>query len=121
MLEGWTAPPAKGWRRVVAGRADAGPPVPWPDTGRSACGRGWLRFPRPFRKFPTVADGTALDEGSDVTDTSARVLVADDQPDVVAALRLLLRSAGYDVQAAGSVTDVHARLADGGFDAVLMD
>jgi sigma-B regulation protein RsbU (phosphoserine phosphatase) len=49
------------------------------------------------------------------------VLVADDQPDVVAALRLLLRSAGFDAQGAGSVEDVRAQVAARDFDAVLMD
>ena len=49
------------------------------------------------------------------------VLVADDQPDVIAALRLLLRTAGFDTQGAASVEDVRARLAAHDFDAVLMD
>jgi sigma-B regulation protein RsbU (phosphoserine phosphatase) len=49
------------------------------------------------------------------------VLVADDQPDVIAALRLLLRTAGFDAQGAGSVEDVRTHLAARDFDAVLMD
>src|SRR6185436_2139715 len=49
------------------------------------------------------------------------VLVADDQPDVIAALRLLLRTAGFDSQGAGSVEDVRTHLAARDFDAVLMD
>jgi sigma-B regulation protein RsbU (phosphoserine phosphatase) len=49
------------------------------------------------------------------------VLVADDQPDVIAALRLLLRGAGFDTQGAASVDDVRTRLAAHDFDAVLMD
>jgi phosphoserine phosphatase RsbU/P len=49
------------------------------------------------------------------------VLVADDQPDVVAALRLLLRSAGFDAQGASSVQEVRAQVASREFDAVLMD
>ena len=43
------------------------------------------------------------------------VLVADDQPDVIAALRLLLRGAGFDTQGATSgaegldlISDIHA-------------
>ena len=34
---------------------------------------------------------------------SPTVLVADDQPDVIAALRLLLRTAGFDATGAASV------------------
>ena len=49
------------------------------------------------------------------------VLVADDQPDVIAALRLLLRGAGFDTQGAASVEDVRTHLAAHDFDAVLMD
>jgi sigma-B regulation protein RsbU (phosphoserine phosphatase) len=49
------------------------------------------------------------------------VLVADDQPDVIAALRLLLRTAGFDSQGAGSVEDVRTHVAARDFDAVLMD
>jgi len=49
------------------------------------------------------------------------VLVADDQPDVIAALRLLLRSAGFDTQGASSVDEVRAQLAVREYDAVVMD
>ena len=56
-----------------------------------------------------------------MADMPRPVLVADDQPDVIAALRLLLRSAGFDTQGASSVDEVRAQLADGEYDAVLMD
>jgi sigma-B regulation protein RsbU (phosphoserine phosphatase) len=56
-----------------------------------------------------------------MSDTTPTVLVADDQPDVIAALRLLLRSAGFDAQGAGSVEDVRTQVAARDFDAVLMD
>src|SRR5687767_11745084 len=49
------------------------------------------------------------------------VLVADDQPDVIAALRLLLRTAGFDALGAASVEDVRTQLAAREVDAVLMD
>ena len=49
------------------------------------------------------------------------MLVADDQPDVIAALRLLLRTAGFDALGAASVEDVRAHLAAHDVDAVLMD
>jgi sigma-B regulation protein RsbU (phosphoserine phosphatase) len=52
---------------------------------------------------------------------SRRVLIADDQPDVVAALRLLLRSAGFDTDAACSVQEVRDRLRARDYDLLLMD
>ena len=50
-----------------------------------------------------------------------RILVADDQADIVLALRLLLRDAGLDVDAAGSVREVRSCLAAGEYDLLLMD
>jgi sigma-B regulation protein RsbU (phosphoserine phosphatase) len=52
---------------------------------------------------------------------SRRVLIADDQPDVVAALRLLLRSAGLETDAACSVQEVRDRLRARDYDLLLMD
>jgi sigma-B regulation protein RsbU (phosphoserine phosphatase) len=49
------------------------------------------------------------------------VLVADDQSDVVLALRLLLRDAGLDSDAAASVSEIRSRLSDGEYDLLLMD
>jgi len=51
----------------------------------------------------------------------SRLLVADDQPDVIAALRLLLRGAGLETDAASSVQDVRDRLQDRPYDLLLMD
>jgi sigma-B regulation protein RsbU (phosphoserine phosphatase) len=51
----------------------------------------------------------------------ARVLVADDQQDVVAALRMLLRGAGLEVDPATSVQEVRHRLDSQTYDLVLMD
>jgi sigma-B regulation protein RsbU (phosphoserine phosphatase) len=50
-----------------------------------------------------------------------RVLVADDQVDVVVALRLLLRNAGLEVDPATSVQEVRQRLGSQEYDLVLMD
>ncbi len=50
-----------------------------------------------------------------------RLLLADDQPDVREALRLLLKAEGYETQAVSSPADVIAALAARDFDAVLMD
>jgi sigma-B regulation protein RsbU (phosphoserine phosphatase) len=52
---------------------------------------------------------------------SRRVLVADDQPDVVSALRLLLRGAGIETDAACSVQEVRDRLNTKSYDLLLMD
>ncbi|MFL5409622.1 MAG: sigma-54-dependent transcriptional regulator [Myxococcales bacterium] len=50
-----------------------------------------------------------------------RVLVADDQPDVVEALRLLLRREGFDLSAASSPAGVLSALGAQDFDAALVD
>jgi sigma-B regulation protein RsbU (phosphoserine phosphatase) len=50
-----------------------------------------------------------------------RVLVADDQADVVTALRLLLREAGFDADTASSVHEVRDRLDRWPYDLLLMD
>src|SRR5262245_17083101 len=53
--------------------------------------------------------------------TSVRILVADDQPDVVEALRLLLRSEDYQVTSAKSPHEPIAALDGNDFDAALID
>ena len=50
-----------------------------------------------------------------------RVLIADDQPDVVEALRLLLVSAGFDLRAARGPREALARVRQDEFDAALID
>src|SRR5712691_1294724 len=50
-----------------------------------------------------------------------RVLVAEDQEDVIAALRLLLKNNGYDVDFVQSPADALTRLRTGNFDACLLD
>ncbi|HEY7187670.1 MAG TPA: SpoIIE family protein phosphatase [Vicinamibacterales bacterium] len=56
-----------------------------------------------------------------MTVDTPRVLVADDQGDVVLALRLLLREAGLHVDAAASIPEVRAKLRASDYDLVLMD
>src|SRR5262249_41477470 len=51
----------------------------------------------------------------------ACVLVADDQPDVVEALRMLLRHEGFEVASASSPAGILALVGDRDFDALLMD
>jgi DNA-binding NtrC family response regulator len=52
---------------------------------------------------------------------AARLLVADDDRDVLEALRLLLRSEGYDVESVTSPAGVAAAVTARDFDALLMD
>ena len=54
-------------------------------------------------------------------DREVKVLVADDQPDVLEALRLLLRREGFEFVPASSPAGVLAALQEQDFDAVLMD
>jgi DNA-binding NtrC family response regulator len=56
-----------------------------------------------------------------VTPEPARLLIADDQPDVLEALRLLLKPEGYGVQTAGSPAAILDLVHGGDYDAVLMD
>ncbi len=51
----------------------------------------------------------------------SRVLVADDQPDIVNALRLLLKKEGYIVDAASTPADVVAQLNARDYDAAIID
>ncbi|HTP86544.1 MAG TPA: sigma-54 dependent transcriptional regulator [Bryobacteraceae bacterium] len=53
--------------------------------------------------------------------SDCRVLVADDQTDVIEALRLLLKAEGYAIETATSPTQVVAAIEARDFDAVLMD
>ena len=52
---------------------------------------------------------------------SPRVLVADDQADILEALRLLLKAEGYAIETAGSPAGLLAALESHEFDVVLMD
>src|SRR5215468_2435389 len=52
---------------------------------------------------------------------SPRVLIADDQPDVLEALRLLLKGEGYQIESATSTSGISDALDAREFDTVLMD
>jgi DNA-binding NtrC family response regulator len=52
---------------------------------------------------------------------TGRVLVADDQPDVLEALRLLLKAEGFQLETAASPTAILAAVEDREYDVVLMD
>jgi len=53
--------------------------------------------------------------------TRPHILIADDQPDVIEALRLLLKSEGFDLQAAASPAQALDRVRERRFDAALVD
>jgi len=55
------------------------------------------------------------------TFASARILIADDQADVLEALRLLLKSEGYELELVNSPAALLAALARRSFDLLLMD
>ncbi len=50
-----------------------------------------------------------------------RILIADDQPDVLEALRLMLKGEGFQIETARSVGSVAAAVEERDFDAVIMD
>jgi DNA-binding NtrC family response regulator len=56
-----------------------------------------------------------------MTNDPPRVLIADDQPDVLEALRLLLKAGGYRIESAGSPAAVVEAVHSRDFDAVLID
>jgi sigma-B regulation protein RsbU (phosphoserine phosphatase) len=58
---------------------------------------------------------------SSTDSTPARLLVADDQPDVLEALRWLLTAEGYDPEFVSSTDAVMERLRAGSYDLLLMD
>src|SRR5215211_7551087 len=53
--------------------------------------------------------------------TTPRILIADDQPDVLEALRLLLKAEGYEIEAATSPAGVQRALESRDFNVLLMD
>src|SRR6266581_4682271 len=55
------------------------------------------------------------------TDAAPRILIADDQVDVLEALRLLLKGEGYRTETVNSPAKVQGALEAGEFDVVLMD
>src|SRR5579862_4616931 len=53
--------------------------------------------------------------------TNGRVLIADDQPDVLEALRLMLKGEGFEIETAHSPAGIVAALEARDFDVILMD
>jgi sigma-B regulation protein RsbU (phosphoserine phosphatase) len=62
-----------------------------------------------------------LDPKKNLTRARARILIADDQPDVIEALRLLLKGEGYEAEGANSPAAALQALAGQDFDLLLLD
>jgi DNA-binding NtrC family response regulator len=70
----------------------------------------------------TVVDRTSVKPpGSVLRPTASRILVADDQADVLEALRLLLKGEGFHLETANSPAGILAALDAREFDVILMD
>ena len=65
--------------------------------------------------------GTALEISTDCEAMQPRILIADDQQDVLDALRLLLKGHGYSIETVNSPAGLLAALARSEFDLLLMD
>src|SRR6266849_310035 len=70
---------------------------------------------------PNAMDARSTTSTGRIDATIARALIADDQPDVLEALRLLLKSEGYRIESAGSPAAILEAIDAIEFDVVLMD
>ena len=52
---------------------------------------------------------------------SSRVLIVDDEPDILFMIKVILRSEGYEVVAASGVAEARAQLSEDNPDLVLLD
>jgi serine phosphatase RsbU (regulator of sigma subunit) len=108
---------------VLRSRLNSCPPLRLP--ARAVVAQG-LKFRTPVMTTASGGTGTRADGGASPTPTDldgVRVLVADDQPDVLEALRLLLKPHGCHVRTASSPAAVIGALGEAGpaFDLLLMD
>src|SRR3979411_2349621 len=72
---------------------------------------------QPFAKSEEILTAPVLNSGKE----RPRILAADDQQHVLAAIDLLLRPQGYEVETARSPALVREALATGSYDALLID
>jgi sigma-B regulation protein RsbU (phosphoserine phosphatase) len=68
-----------------------------------------------------LVETIALQNPMEIETTQPRILIADDQPDILDALRLLLKGHGYATQGVTSPADLLEALAHGEFDLLFMD
>ncbi|HZR25467.1 MAG TPA: sigma-54 dependent transcriptional regulator [Vicinamibacterales bacterium] len=71
--------------------------------------------------MPTEVDRQQSTVDSNPQSTTHRILIADDQPDVLEALRLLLKSEGHKIEAVGSPAAVLEAVDTQEFDVALID
>src|ERR1051325_9672272 len=80
---------------------------------------GWSMISIPSDEMVDRTTGSATDDRRLIE--VPRVLIADDQPDALEALRLLLKSEGYKIDSAGSPAAILEAVDMQEFDVVLMD
>jgi len=71
--------------------------------------------------MPTLAKNDTFSRRTKRGEQRPRVLVADDQQDILDALEMLLSPAGYDVDSVRSPVMVREALGTGNYDVVLID
>jgi DNA-binding NtrC family response regulator len=71
--------------------------------------------------MPASASAPAAPATAAPSGPAPRILIADDQPPVLEALRLLLKGEGFETESASSPAGILAALDDRDFDVVLMD
>ena len=86
----------------------------------SVAPEAWSRYRQPIPGAQIMAT-MAVQFTSDVPVSQPRVLIADDQPDVLEALRLLLKGHGYVTEAVSSPASLLDAASRSEFDLILMD
>jgi phosphoserine phosphatase RsbU/P len=66
-------------------------------------------------------EATMIEPQADVETVRDRILIADDQPDVLNALRLLLKGQGYETETVASPSELLRAMDERDFDLLLMD
>src|SRR5258708_27754101 len=84
------------------------------------CGAGWTPAPEDAGGSADLVTAT-LELSMDRETMQPRILIADDQQDVLDALRLLLKGHGYSIETVNSPADLLAAGGRQGFDIPLID
>jgi phosphoserine phosphatase RsbU/P len=101
------------------GRAIEGTTVKRRSCWKAAC-QDLIDQPKFWGRVRTVAT-PAIEMSMGIERMQTRILIADDQPDVLAALCLLLKGHGYVTETAASPADLLETVGHGEFDLLLMD
>jgi DNA-binding response OmpR family regulator len=78
-------------------------------------------FIRPASRADAGRRACGVTQGVHVADSRRKVLIADDEPNIVTALDFLLRRSGYDVRVASTGEEALALVESYGPDVVLLD